>query len=68
MDRVKIAIIKNWRKYNLPHVMCGFVDETDFKCFTSASICFGDGSGIEVQASDREDLIITDLPFSAVEE
>jgi len=68
MDRVKIAIIKNWRKYNLPHVMCGFVDESDFCCFTSASVCFGDGSGIEVQASDREDLIITDLPFSAVEE
>ena len=68
MDRVKIAIIKNWRKYNLPHVMCGFVDEIDFHCFTSASVCFGDGSGIEVQASDRDDLIITDLPFSAVEE
>ena len=68
MDRVKIAIVKNWRKYNLPHVMCGFVDETDFKCFTSASVCFGDGSGIEVQSSDRDDLIITDLPFSAVQE
>jgi hypothetical protein len=68
MDRVKIAIIKNWRKYNLPHVMCGFVDESDFRCFTSASVCFGDGSGIEVQSSDREDLIITDLPFCAVEE
>jgi hypothetical protein len=68
MDRTKIAIIKNWRKYHLPHVMCGFVDESDFRCFTSASVCFGDGSGIEVPSSDRDDLIITDLPFSAVEE
>ena len=53
MDRTKIAIIKNWQKYNLPHVMCGFVDETDFKCFTSASVCFGDGSGIEVRRATR---------------
>jgi hypothetical protein len=68
MDNTKIAIIKNWRKYHLPHVMCGFVDESDFRCFTSASVCFGDGSGIEVQAGDRDDLIITDLPFNAVEE
>jgi len=48
--------------------MCGFVLESDFRCFTSASVCFGDGSGIEVQASDKDDLIITDLPFNAVEE
>jgi len=67
MDNTKIAIVKNWRKYHLPHVMCGFVLESDFRCFTSATVCFGDGSGIEVQASDREDLIITDFPFSAVE-
>ena len=68
MDRIKIAIVKNWRKYNLPHVMCGFVDETDFRCFTSASVCFGDGSGIEVQASDKGDLIITNIPASAIPE
>ncbi len=68
MDNTKIAIVKNWRKYNLPHVMCGFVVESDFRCFTSASVCFGDGSGIEVQARDRDDLIITDLPFNVVEE
>jgi hypothetical protein len=68
MDRTKVAIIKNWQKYNLPHVMCGFVDETDFKCFTSASVCFGDGSGIEVQSSDRDDLIITDISADAIPE
>ena len=68
MDNTKIAIVKNWRKYNLPHVMCGFVLESDFRCFTSASVCFGDGTGIEVQSGDRDDLIITDLPFDAVEE
>lgn len=68
MDRTKIAIIKNWQKYNLPHVMCGFVDESDFRCFTSASVCFGDGSGIEVRASDRDDLIITNIPASAIPE
>lgn len=68
MDRTKIAIVKNWRKYNLPHVMCGFVDESDFRCFTAAMVCFGDGSGIEVQSSDRDDLIITDIPFNAVQE
>lgn len=65
---MKIAIVKNWRKYNLPHVMCGFVEESDFRCFTSASVCFGDGSAIEVLASDREDLIITDIPASVVPE
>jgi hypothetical protein len=48
--------------------MCGFVDESDFRCFTSASVCFGDGSGIEVRASDRDDLIITNIPASAVPE
>lgn len=68
MDDTKIAIVKNWRKYNLPHVMCGFVLESDFRCFTSASVCFGDGTGIEVPAKDKDDLIITDLPFDAVEE
>jgi hypothetical protein len=68
MNRITIAIVKNWRKYNLPHVMCGFVDESDFRCFTSASVCFGDGSGIEVQASDRDDLIITNVPASAIPE
>jgi hypothetical protein len=65
---LKVAIIKNWRKYGLAHVMCGFVDESDFRCFTSASVCFGDGSSIEVQSSDRDDLIITDIPASAVPE
>jgi hypothetical protein len=65
---MKVAIVKNWRKYNLPHVMCGFVEESDFRCFTSASVCFGDGSAIEVLASDRDDLIITDIPASAVPE
>ncbi len=68
MDNTKIAIVKNWRKYHLPHVMCGFVDESDFRCFTSATVCFGDGSGLEVQSSDKDDLIITNIPFSAVEE
>jgi hypothetical protein len=68
MNTITIAIVKNWRKYNLPHVMCGFVDESDFRCFTSASVCFGDGSGIEVQASDRDDLIITNVPASAIPE
>ena len=68
MDRIKIAIIKNWRKYNLPHVMCGFVDESDFRCFTSATVCFGDGSGIEVQASDKDDLIITNIPATTIPE
>jgi len=68
MDNTKIAIIKNWQKYNLPHVMCGFVNESDFRCFTSASVCFGDGSGIEVQSSDRDDLIITDIPTGAIPE
>ncbi|MEW6585361.1 MAG: hypothetical protein AB1442_07080 [Nitrospirota bacterium] len=65
---MKIAIIRNWRKYNLPHVMCGFVDESDFQCFSTASVCFGDGSGIEVRASDRDDLIITNIPAMAVPE
>lgn len=68
MTGTKIAIIKNWRKYNLPHVMCGFVEESDFRCFTSASVCFGDGSGIEVKADDRDDLIITNLPASVIPE
>lgn len=65
---LKVAIVKNWRKYNLPHVMCGFVEESDFRCFTSASVSFGDGSTIEVNASDRDDLIITDIPASEVPE
>jgi hypothetical protein len=65
---MKIAIVRNWRKYNLPHVMCGFVEESDFRCFTSASVCFGDGSSIEVLASDRDDLIITDIPAGEIPE
>lgn len=68
MGGTKIVIIKNWRKYDLPHVMCGFVDERDFRGFTSASVCFGDGSGIEVQSSDQDDLIITNIPASEVQE
>jgi hypothetical protein len=68
MDETKIAIVKNWRKYNLPHVMCGFVDASDFKCFTSATVCFGDGSGIEVQSGDEDDLIMTNIPARAIPE
>jgi len=68
MDTIKVAIVRNWRKYNLPHVMCGFVDESDFRCFTSVSVCFGDGSGIEVQSSDRDDLIITNVPARVIPE
>lgn len=58
---MKIAIIKNWRKYGLPHVMCGFVEPSDFKCFTSADVTFGDGSAIAVRPEDQGDLIITDI-------
>lgn len=65
---MKICIIKNWRKYDLPHVMCGFLDESDFRCFESASVTFGDGSGIEVKAKDHDDLIITDIPANAIPE
>lgn len=56
---LKVAIIKNWRKYRLPHVMCGFVMESDFSCFGSAVVTFGDGSSIT--CDDRDDLIITDI-------
>ncbi len=65
---MKVCIIKNWRKYDLPHVMCGFVDESEFLCFTSASVTFGDGSGIEVNSNDRDDLIITDIPAISIPE
>ena len=68
METARVAIVRNWRKYNLPHVMCGFVEESDFLCYTSASVCFGDGSGIEVQAGDRDDLIITNIPANAIPE
>ena len=61
-----IAIVKNWRRYGLPHVSCGFVEESDFGCFGVASLCFGDGSAIEVL--DRSDQIITEIPWNAVEE
>ncbi|OQS39738.1 hypothetical protein B0T40_03110 [Chromobacterium haemolyticum] len=54
---LKVAIIKNWRKYSLPHVMCGFVFENDFRCFGTATVTFGDGSSIE--CDDPSDLIVT---------
>lgn len=65
---LKVAIVKNWRKYNLPHVMCGFVEEGDFRCFATISVCFGDGSFIEVGANDRADLILTNIPASEIPE
>jgi hypothetical protein len=68
LNRIKVVIVKNWRKYGLPHMMCGFVDENDFLCFTSAMVCFGDGSWIEVKRSDQEDLIMTNIPASAIPE
>ena len=63
---MKVAIIKNWRKYHLPHVMCGFVLESDFACFVTATVTFGDGSGIE--CDNRDDLIITDIAAGEIPE
>jgi hypothetical protein len=48
--------------------MCGFLNESDFIGLTSAAVCFGDGSWIEVRPEDRDDLIITNIPASAVPE
>jgi len=61
-----VAIVKNWRKYNLPHVMCGFV--AIGKRSETVSLCFGDGSYIDIAANDRGDLILTDIPASEIPE
>ncbi|AXK39641.1 hypothetical protein [Crenobacter cavernae] len=56
---MKFVIIKNWRKYHLPHVMCGYADPTDLACFGSITVTFGDGSWVGVDSLD--DLIVTDI-------
>lgn len=64
---MKIAIIKNWRKYGLDHVMCGFIHPSDFDCFTSADVTFGDGSGVTIPTENRDDVIITDIDAEQIE-
>lgn len=63
---MKVVIIKNWRKYHLPHVMCGFHEPSDFRCFGTATITFGDGSSIE--CDDPADLIVTDINAEEIPE
>lgn len=66
---MKVAIIKKWRKYNLPHVMCGFIDETEFGAYEEgAAVTFGDGSWIQIKAQDRNDIIITNVMAEDIEE
>lgn len=66
MSDAKIAIVARWRKYGLPHVSCGFLDEADFRCFGRATLTFGDGSWVEIE--DPADVILTNISWSAIDE
>ena len=61
-----VAIIRNWRRYGLPHVACGFINEADFGSLGSATLTFGNGEWVEI--TDRADIILTTIPASAIEE
>lgn len=65
---MKIAIIRRWKKYGLNHVMCGYIDPTDFDCFTSADVTFGDGTFVTIPSNNRDDVIITDIDHTRVDE
>lgn len=62
----RLAIVKRWRQYGLPHVACGFVNQAEIEAKGAATMTFGDGSWIEIQ--DAADIIVTDIPCEAIEE
>lgn len=62
----RVAIVRRWRRYGLPHLACGYLVESDFACFGSATLTFGDGSSIEI--TDRQDVILTDVSWENIEE
>ena len=62
---LKVAILKNWRKFGFEHVQCGFIQETDWACFGKATLTFGNGAGVDVQP---DDVIITDIDAERIPE